>query len=318
MMAEQNANDGSLIAPLSSRSLMRQTRARRSHAPLGLQVGKHFGRVGEANASIHAIIDRGFENTLNREQGQAIVPEHAWVDSCFTDLARMYDALRKSDHPTMLAALRNQESGVEFRNQLCSAAQAGRSAGRTDDCMSAVKHIRSWPQLENTPRLGWSSEVCANLLATESMDMTDPNLREQLRDNITDAPHDEIFRGMYKDYEFPTDEAGPLHGFGRSDLFVNLLRTIFIGPASVFSKRSGGSRGKAAKNGMFEFNIQSIAYSSMILRFVLRSPGSWYRISNEAIDTRYNYDLFYLEVLNMLEDPDFAPEVRELLTYLNQ
>jgi hypothetical protein len=54
------------------------------------------------------------------------------------------------------------------------------------------------------------------------------------------------------------------------------------------------------------------------LRFVLRSPGSWYRITNEAVDNRYNYDRFYLEVLNMLETPTFADEVQALLTHLNR
>ncbi|KAG9121529.1 hypothetical protein FRC07_002468 [Ceratobasidium sp. 392] len=319
-MAEHNANDATngLIAPLSSRSLMRQTRARRSYAPLGLQVGKHFGRVGEANASLAAIIDQGLENLINREQGHPVDPEHEWVDACFNDISRIYDAMRKSGHPSMVTALRNQQSGVEFRNQLCTATQAGRSAGRTDDCIAAAKHIRLWPQLENSPLLGWNSDVCAHLLSTESMEMEDEELRQQLRDNITDAPHDEIFRGMYAEYRFPDDPENPLQGFGRTELFANVLRTIFIGPASVFSKRSGGSRGKAARNGMSSFNIQSIAYSAMILRFVLRSPGSWYRITNEAVDNRYNYDTFYLEVLNMLEDPLFAVEVQELLEYLNK
>ncbi|KAG8696868.1 hypothetical protein FRC08_006872 [Ceratobasidium sp. 394] len=291
---------------------------RRSHAPLGLQVGKHFGRVSEANASLPAIIDHGLENLINLEQGNPVDPEHAWVDTCFSDLARMYDAMRKSGYPSMITALRDPQSGIEFRNQLCAAAQAGRSAGRSDDCIAVAKHIRLWPQLEDAPRLGWSSDVCANLLATESMEMADPELRQQLRDNITDAPHDEIFRGMYEGYDFPRDPANPLEGFGRSELFINHLRTIFIGPSTVFSKRSGGSRGKAPKNGMFSFNIQSVAYSAMILRFVLRSSGPWYRITNEAVDTRYNYDIFYLEVLNMLEDPLLAEEVRELLAHLNR
>ncbi|KAG9089150.1 hypothetical protein FRC06_001692 [Ceratobasidium sp. 370] len=124
---------------------------------------------------------------------------------------------------------------------------------------------------------------------------------QRLRDNIADAPHDEIFRGMYRDYQFPRDEANPLEGFGYTEPFTNTLRTKFIGPASVFSKRSGGLCGKAAKNGMFSFNVHP-----------------WYRITNEAVDTCYNYDTLYLEVLGMLEDPLFSQEVQELLAYLNR
>ncbi|KAG9085217.1 hypothetical protein FRC06_003697 [Ceratobasidium sp. 370] len=317
-----NAPNG-LVAPLGSWGQMRQTRARRSHAPLGLQIGKHFGRVAEANASFAAIIDHGLENLIDREEGRAVHADHEWVDIYFNDLARMYNLLRESGHASMKVALRDPATGIEFRNQLCTAAQAGRSAGRTDDCIAIAGSILKWPQLENSHLLGWSSDVCANLLSTESMDMADAEsyqslLRQQLRDNITDAPHDEVFRGMYRDYQFPRDEANPLEGFGYTELFTNTLRTIFIGPASVFSKRSGGSRGKAAKNGMFSFNVQSVAYTAMVLRFVLRHPGAWYRITNEAVDTRYNYDTLYLEVLGMLEDPLFSQEVQGLLAYLNR
>jgi hypothetical protein len=50
-------------------------------------------------------------------------------------------------------------------------------------------------------------------------------LRQQLRDNITDASREEMFRGMYEGYQFPEDDANPLEGFGKSDLFVNVSRT---------------------------------------------------------------------------------------------
>ncbi|KAG8707450.1 hypothetical protein FRC08_000487 [Ceratobasidium sp. 394] len=316
--APNNGAEDGLLAPLSSRSRMRQTRARRSHAPLGLQIGKHFGRVAEANASFAAIIDQGLENLVNREAGRAIEPEHRWVDSCFNDLARMYDAMREPGHPSMKEALRNPDTGIEFRNQLCSAAQAGRSTARTDDCIAIANNIRRWPQLENSALLGWSSDVCANLLATESMDMADAELRQQLRDGITDAPHDEIPRFMYENYGFPTNPANPLQGFGYSDIFANALRTIFVGPGSVFSQRTGGGRSKGAKNGMSSFNIQSIAYTAMVLRFVLRKPGTWYRVTNEAVDIRYNYDAYYLDILEMLEDPVFSNEVQQLLSHLNR
>jgi hypothetical protein len=36
-------------------------------------------------------------------------------------MSRFYDAMRKSGHACMIAALRDRETGVEFRDQLCTA-----------------------------------------------------------------------------------------------------------------------------------------------------------------------------------------------------
>ncbi|CAE6462388.1 unnamed protein product [Rhizoctonia solani] len=309
----------SSIAPLAIRNISRHVRARRKAAPLAVHMGKHFGRVIEANASFAIILDQGLELELESTAGKPVDPDDEWVMRAFKGLCRMYDTQKDCNSKGILESLRDPEGGMQFRNELCLSLQEGRSTGRTDDIMMLQNHISVWPNspITGATTLGWNNPQCAMLLSTESMQMDNQELLEQLRDGITEAPHDEIPRFCFEDERFPTEPTNPLQGFGRSKLFVHVAMGIFNGPGSVKSARSGGSRGKAAKNGMTSFTKESIAYISMLLRFVLRNSGGWYKISNEAVDTRFNYDIFYMEILALLEDPLFEKEVNDLLAFLN-
>ncbi|CUA68633.1 hypothetical protein RSOLAG22IIIB_08011 [Rhizoctonia solani] len=230
-----------------------------------------------------------------------------------------YDGGREVGTRDFLQSILDADHGITFRENLVTAIQKGRGIARTDDSNALSTHICHWKRSPTykLEALGWGNQTCASLLATESMDLADEELLEQLRDGITEAPCKEPFRGLYLNSQFSDDPINPIKGLFRSQLFIDAAKTVMNGPGCVKTGRSGGSRGKAAKGGVSSVNAESIAYIAMILRFVLRNEEKWYRVVDSEVDARFDYDQFYIELLTALEEPLFEAEAKDLITFLN-
>ncbi|QRV94318.1 hypothetical protein RhiJN_22336 [Ceratobasidium sp. AG-Ba] len=165
---------------------------------------------------------------------------------------------------------------------------------------------------------GWANDTIANLLRTESIDLNNVEVREQLRTHVTEAPNNELFAALYKDSVFPEDDANALQGFMRSDVFIAVLRTIFCGLGSASGGKGSGKRSKGARHNFTALNKPALAYAAMLLRFVLHSPKEWYAILDPETDHRFNYDIFYCELIAFMEQPIFEAGMRDLIDFLNR
>ncbi|KAF8597811.1 hypothetical protein BDV93DRAFT_595836 [Ceratobasidium sp. AG-I] len=186
---------------------MRQTRARYAFHPACLQnQTNHFDLMqshsfyAEYAANITTIIDQGLESVIARGAGGIVSEEHEWVDACFNDLSRMYDALRAPGHDSLKTALRGPPTGMNFRNELNSSGSRIDplyKLGNPPDERTIASHFdRTFDNghslRANRPLTGAQTVAQAYLRLRHTTD-SNRRLRQPLRDNITDAPHDEIF-----------------------------------------------------------------------------------------------------------------------------
>ncbi|KAF8594347.1 hypothetical protein BDV93DRAFT_611902 [Ceratobasidium sp. AG-I] len=300
----------------------RGARRPRGEGTLITQVAKAYTRIVDSNVCFPTIIDYGAEMWEQMDNG---IPEPTddtsiWTANRFTALQKTYNNLREdgSGLKTFRATLQDTDSGLAFRKLLCSGLISGRSQARSDDLTVIRTMVAKHETTKLCKTLGWSDATCANLLRTKHLDMDDDEIRQQLRNHETEAPHDEWFAALYVDFQFPSTVADPFEGFMRSGIFIAALCTIFTGAGSAFGGSGSGARGKGQKSKMRSLGPASLAYTAMLLRFVLASRGAWYTIKPGAVDRRFNYDDFYLHVVDFLERPAFQDDLSKLLGILNR
>ncbi|CAE6352685.1 unnamed protein product, partial [Rhizoctonia solani] len=204
---------------------------------------------------------------------------------------------------------------------LCAGLSDGHGQGRSDDINELKKHLSRLAIFEGTiTTFGWSHSVCMRLLETPGLfaEGDIEIISNNLKLGITDASHFEFFAGLYLGHVMPTDQARPFQGFMRSELFVACLKIIFTGASSAFGGPGAGIRSKSSRNGMTALTIECLAYTAMLLRFILRNPGKWYHVLNSETDNRFNYAEFYDCLIEFLGFPHFESDVRDLLDFLNR
>ncbi|KAG8731661.1 hypothetical protein FRC12_019627 [Ceratobasidium sp. 428] len=287
---------------------MIQPRQRSAGVSIFASYGKHYSRT------VHQVVPGGYIldiGTDYEKQRRANPADNNIFQS--QEYQRYYLPLRTRFGPDIDDQLVNDHDG-SFR-------QEGRSQGRTDDLVVVKRVLACHPAFRNLPNdavHGFSNDVYASLLRTSDLNLDDVELRAALNAGTVDAPANQLFAALFRNYAFPGAHAHPLTGAFKSDLFIDVLLGIFLGPraAQHLTPGSGGRRSKAQKYDMTTLTKASIAYAAMLLRFCLHQNESWYTVESNA-DTRYNYFVLYTEILALLDEPTFLPQVNELLAYLN-
>ncbi|KAG9124312.1 hypothetical protein FRC07_012064 [Ceratobasidium sp. 392] len=134
-------------------------------------------------------------------------------------------------------------------------------------------------------------------------------VREQLGTHVNEVPNNEIFAALYAKHVFLPDDAHALQGFLRSEIFIAVLRTIFGGLGSASGGKGSGKCSKAARNSFTALNKPALAYAAML---------EWYAIADPETDHRFNYDIFYCELIAFMDQPVFEAGVRDLIDFLNR
>ncbi|KAG8719095.1 hypothetical protein FRC12_007998 [Ceratobasidium sp. 428] len=294
---------------------MIQPRQRTAGYSLFASYGKHYSRT------VHQVVPGGYILDIGADyekQRRANPADNNIIQS--PEYLRYYLPLRTRFGPSIDDQLVNDLDG-SFRQECAKELHKGRSQGRTDDLVVVKRVLARHPVFRNLPNdaaHGFSNDLYASLLCTSSLNLNDIELRAALNAGTVDAPANQLFAALFQNYTFPGANAHPLTGVFKSDLFVDVLLGIFLGPraAQHLTPGSGGQRSKARKHDMTTLTKPSIAYAAMLLRFCLHQNESWYTVESNA-DTRYNYFILYTEILALLEEPTFLPQVNELLAYLN-
>ncbi|KDN34940.1 hypothetical protein RSAG8_11991, partial [Rhizoctonia solani AG-8 WAC10335] len=233
-----------------------------------------------------------------------------------------YVHLRRKFGSDLDNKLLNDTPDWEFRNTLSQQLQLGRSQARTDDIAVLKEVCPYWLQFSHLPfnhTRGWATDEYAQALRTPDLDLNNPELRLALTQGLTDAPSHHYFAGLFPDNKFPTEGQHPLEGFCRGSLFVDAALGVYRGPRASkhLPPSAGGRRSKAVISGMTSMTRPAIAYVAMLLRFTLHQVSSWYSIDSPN-DSRFNYFRFYSEVLALLQEEEFKPEVDALIVHLNK
>ncbi|KAG8767287.1 hypothetical protein FRC12_006323 [Ceratobasidium sp. 428] len=319
--AENNAEQPPLVPDYQDRS----QRAPRGASAVAVETGKKFTRGVDASVDFSALIDYGLARWKRQDAG---TPEPAdsrsrYLGECFTKLEAYYNNSRKegANTKTLKASLQDINSGKNFRKIVCQKMGNGRSQARSDDATELRKLVVSAHDgFKDCNACGWADDGCARLLKTRNTDLDDAELRQQLTLKQTEVPHREMYAGLYANQEFPINAIDAMVGFMRSDQFIAAAQTIFTGLGSAFGRPGSGTRSKAYSAEMTSFNAPALAYVAMMLRFVLCAPGDWYVVPkgrNGRKDKRYDYDLFYVELVTFLTKPVFSEDLQELLKAVN-
>ncbi|KAG8697131.1 hypothetical protein FRC12_009581 [Ceratobasidium sp. 428] len=304
--------------------LLTHTLLSRRATSLGISTGKIFTRTVDANAYFSSIVDYGLAMWRRQDTNQD-EPQDAsdqYLHRCFLALEKIFNGQRvpERDPRTLKTSLRDPVHGLSFRGKLCRNLTKGRSQARSDDksvlCDLFLKHT----ELKKCASPGWIDDHCAKLLQTKNLDLDDPQQREALNLNHSDAPHNAAFAALYEDLALPANGDVAFQGYMRNEIFVGAMQAIFTGLGSGIGGSGSGSgeRGKGAKAGMTSVSPANMAYVAMMLRFVLRRPGNWYNIKPGGKDKRYDYDAFYLATVSFLEAPVYAEELKELVAFLSR
>ncbi|KAB5588476.1 hypothetical protein CTheo_8080 [Ceratobasidium theobromae] len=292
-----------------------QPRARGPGVPLFVTIGKDYGRNVHQAVPLGIVLD---EAKLCLEMRRANpASEEPTRNPVYKDY---YLPLRQRVGPDLDDKLLSDRNW-SFRTKAAAEVHKGRSQGRSDDIVCLRRILPEHHLFKHLPAdhaRGFPTDEYARLLRTPDLELDDLEIRTALNASIIDAPSDQLYAGLFAGYTLPSDNVHPLEGLFRSDLFVDAYLGIFFGPraAKHLTPGSGGRRSKAYKNNMTMVSKGSIAYVAMLLRFCLHQAETWYTVESN-LDTRYNYLIFYTEILAILNEPEFKPQVDNLLAYLN-
>ncbi|KAJ3514482.1 hypothetical protein NMY22_g14718 [Coprinellus aureogranulatus] len=102
-------------------------------------------------------------------------------------------------------------------------------------------------------------------------------------------------------------------GLFRGRLLILGFKHVFISPSSAEDISRATRAGNARINGMTHVTPASIAYIATQVRFALSSSSTFCRTDKDG-----ESELFYHSILEILEDPDEAEEVKALLAWWNR
>ncbi|KAG6905166.1 hypothetical protein DXG01_004454 [Tephrocybe rancida] len=108
------------------------------------------------------------------------------------------------------------------------------------------------------------------------------------------------------------DPADPWKGLLRSTLLVMAFKHVFIAPSSIDDTDvdAASKGGNTEIHGMKSITTTSIIYVATQVQFALLSTSFW-----SHTDQVTNSETFYMSLFDMLEDPENAIRVQELLEW---
>ncbi|KAJ7579392.1 hypothetical protein C8J56DRAFT_1169724 [Mycena floridula] len=201
---------------------------------------------------------------------------------------------------------------------IASTIDEGRKRARGEDVNSVKEKLELWETwtppfpLQNRSLCGYNHPQLGLLLCPAELDWNDPITVNKLRQGqiiprAEDLPN-LLWAGNEKD---PDDD---FDGFLRNGLLLKAYLHIFRGPSFAYDNaaRSGRS-GNAALHDISKVNLESIAYTAVILRFCLSSQTSF----NAGNNGDFNALLFYQTIISTAESMP-SRERKDLLKWWNE
>ncbi|KAJ3537562.1 hypothetical protein NMY22_g5540 [Coprinellus aureogranulatus] len=269
--------------------------------------GRHFGRAIYAFANVHALLLAGL---AANSEGPVETQQERRDIRVFLKLLDLIPGLEE----------RIMDGSPEEVLAVANMVQKGANSSRSDDTRSLKSAVIDWispadglrPPLHRNSKTdrGFFHEVTGALLCPTSLDWTDPEVKNQLKNKeiITSGDDWPVF--LYCDEKF--DSADPWRGLLRGRLLVLGYKHIFTSPSSVEDAPRATRNGNAKLHGMSRVTSASIAYVATQVRFALSSSSVFTR--SDVTDS----ETFYQSVLEHLEDPEEGYEVKELLAWWNR
>ncbi|KAI0058387.1 hypothetical protein BV25DRAFT_1810724 [Artomyces pyxidatus] len=276
--------------------------------------GRHFGRTVHALANFQALITNG----LLRLGELSETPDDYFTAEQRRE-HRVFNALLQSIPGLEERLVNGSEEEVVI---IADLVQRGASSARSDDTKSIKAAIIDWitPRGQNlTPPLprnskmerGFNHECTGALLCPAGIDWSLDDVKKKLRDGELVVAGDQWPIFLYQGYRYDPDD--PWQGLFRSELLVTAYKHIFTSPSSVDKEPKATRAGNARIHGITKVTGASIVYVATQVRFALSSSAIFSRT-----DTTTDSERFYDTACELLDDPEEALEVQELLIWWNR
>ncbi|KZP06421.1 hypothetical protein FIBSPDRAFT_966463 [Athelia psychrophila] len=275
-----------------------------------VSTGRHFCRTVFAMCHPVALLTNGLAREVELE-------EKSLED---------FNAKERSEH-SVFRELLKMVPGLEDRIQdfdeleiVADHLRKGGASARGDDTKGLKGAILDWiapkgdvlrPSISRNSKVnrGFHHETTGALLCPTFMDWSDPKTKSGLQTGEIAATGDSWPMFLYADSLY--DENDPWKGLLCSQLLINAFKFVFTSPSSVDKDASKATRsGNARLHGMTRTTKASIAYIATQVRFALCSASVFART-----DTITDSERFYHSILELLNDPEEAKEVGELLSW---
>ncbi|KAB5588034.1 hypothetical protein CTheo_8525 [Ceratobasidium theobromae] len=200
----------------------------------------------------------------------------------------------------------------------------GRIVARTEDNHVLKINLPKWKNCEWDPPLdpgskhnrGLAHPQCAMLLAPISVDWGNEEARNRFI-TLYDPPMTaaQLWPAfMYKDYKGDVNDLSK--GLLRSAIMVRAAKAIIFPPSVANAEdepdHQSNRRTKADTYGMDGVTPSFLAYVAVALRFSLSSEKYFHNQGG-----LFNYNRFYNDIVNYLNDPVCKPETNELIKWWN-
>ncbi|TFK34091.1 hypothetical protein BDQ12DRAFT_614041 [Crucibulum laeve] len=276
--------------------------------------GRHFGCTIHALCSVKAVMTNGMLRMaeLQDQPDDSFTPQERCEHRVFIQLLQMVPGLEER--------LFSGEEGEVL--QAAELIQRGVASTRSDDTKGLKGPILDWISPEGSSLTlplshsmkmdrGFQHEATGRLLCPVGLDWSDAVTKEKLRSGALAVPGDQWPIFIYANNKFNEDD--PWKGLLRGRLLVMAYKHVFTSPSSVEKEPKATRSGNARIHGMTSVLSASIAYIAMQTRFSLSSSAVFLRS-----DLSTDLERFYNSIIEFLDDPEEAHEVRDLLTWWNR
>ncbi|KAJ3515793.1 hypothetical protein NMY22_g14358 [Coprinellus aureogranulatus] len=224
--------------------------------------GRHFGRAIYAFANVHALLLAGL---AANSEGPVETQQERRDIRVFLKLLDLIPGLEE----------RIMDGSPEEVLAVANMVQKGANSSRSDDTRSLKSAVIDWispadglrPPLHRNSKTdrGFFHEVTGALLCPTSLDWTDPEIKNQLKNKEIITSGDDWPLFLYRDEKF--DSADPWRGLLRGRLLVLGYTHVFTSPSSVEDAPRATRNGNAKLHGMSRVTPASIAYVATQVRF---------------------------------------------------
>lgn len=183
----------------------------------------------------------------------------------------------------------------------------GRNNARSYDICKLKEKLRDWkvlnPPLHNLSserdRNGFYGEASAWLLCPGTMDCTDKEVLAKLQKKASAAPIDDFPKFVFRNEMVPDDPVERLDAFMYGFYVEKAMSHIWNGPsAAIAGAQSSTKPPNAMIYGIKSITLNSLAYATELVRFVLSSDGKY----NEASSgNTWQYKQFHTALLLSME-----------------
>ncbi|KAF7984534.1 hypothetical protein HWV62_13713 [Athelia sp. TMB] len=303
-------NDGPPTLKRGAAALELGPRKRSKAADPLVATGRHFCRTVFAMCHPVALLTNGQARDV------------ALLDKTLEDFSAT-ERLEHSIYTELLRMVPNLEDRITDAGELEIVAdhlRKGGASARGDDTKGLKGVMIDWitpigqalnPPISRNSKInrGFHHHITGALLCPTFMDWADLETKEGLAAGTITVTGDSWPMFLYEDSQY--EEDNPWKGLLRGHLLVKAFKHVFTSPSSVDKDASKATRcGNARLHGMTRTTKGSLAYIATQVRFALCSAAVFART-----DTVTDSERFYISILELLEDPAEAKEVRGLLTW---